>query len=114
MALPPLYKQIQAAIQEFPRANPVADPPTLTQQALTTWLGQIPATLAELPPTVRACGVEIHKHLHLLHQELLLWQAARQTDTKARRWQQLQQRLTTLEAHLQTFSQLLLEHQRPG
>jgi hypothetical protein len=112
MALPPLYKQIQAAIQEFPRADTAAL--TQIQQAIATWLGQIPATLAELPPMVRACGVEIHKHLHLLHQELLLWQAARQTDTKTRRWEQLQQRLTTLEAHLQTFSQLLLEHQRPG
>ena len=112
MALPPLYKQIQAAIQEFPRADTAAL--TQIQQAIATWLGQIPATLAELPPTVRACGVEIHKHLHLLHQELLLWQAARQTDTKTRRWQQLQQRLITLETYLQTLRQLLLEQQGEG
>ncbi|WP_448380213.1 hypothetical protein [Gloeomargarita sp.] len=105
--LPPLYQQMWAYCQRFSQGDQATAQLASLPELLTTWIDQLPTTLANLPAPARACGVEIHKHLHLLRQEWLFWQAARQPATQTQRWQQVQQRLTTLKTHLHTFSQLL-------
>jgi chromosome segregation ATPase len=60
---------------------------------------------AEQAGTWQAALTEINRHLRLLGQEVVFWQAAKQPETQQQRRQQLEARLS----QLQGFGQVLLD-----
>ncbi len=100
MSIPPLYQQVKQFLDtidpEFIQANHQIIPGTIEP-----WIREIPTTFNALASCPRSLAVEIHKQLHLLKNDLLFWQVARQATTKDQRWQTIQQRLTTLKGYMQ-------------
>ncbi|MEN9206894.1 MAG: heterocyst frequency control protein PatD [Gloeomargarita sp. GMQP_bins_120] len=96
MALPGIYRELQAFVEDWGQG--VASAGVMPE--LERFIAAIPPTFPELSPAACSLAVEIHKQLHLLKTDVLFWQAARQPITQAQRRQQMQQRLQLLQSYL--------------
>jgi len=96
MPLPPIYHQVKRFLTSFEQELTMIErktPVTEIEKQIENFITEIPRTFDDMEPLVRSLGVEIHKQCHLLKNDLLFWHAARQPETKAQRWQNIQQRL---------------------
>ncbi|APB33750.1 hypothetical protein GlitD10_1429 [Gloeomargarita lithophora Alchichica-D10] len=100
----PIYQQVQQFLRHIDRDLISPEQLSYILTEIERFIAEIPPTFDELEPFARSLGVEIHKQFHLLKNDLLFWQAARQAETQQKRWQQIHQRLATIE----TYSQQLL------
>jgi hypothetical protein len=100
-----IYQQVKQFLDTIQQESIEANNKLITV-AIERLILEIPNTFNKLQPLARSLGVEIHKQLHLLKNDLLFWQVARQTETKAQRWQNIQQRLITLEVYMQQLISL--------
>ncbi|WAS06340.1 heterocyst frequency control protein PatD [Gloeomargaritales cyanobacterium VI4D9] len=107
MPLPPVYLQVQQFLATFGQKLTMTDYKTVVTE-IENFITEIPRTFDDMEPLARSLGVEIHKQFHLLKNDLLFWHAARQMETKSQRWQNIQQRLATLNLYVQQL--LSLEH----
>ena len=105
MPLPLIYHQVKQFLASFEKEIVTIDYKTVVTE-MEEFIAKIPPTFDDMEPLARSLGVEIHKQFHLLKNDLLFWHAARQPETKAQRWQNIQQRLATLNLYVQQLLSL--------
>jgi heme oxygenase len=105
MPLPPIYQQLRQFLTSFEQELTMTDYKTVVTE-IENFITEIPRTFDDMEPLARSLGVEIHKQFHLLKNDLLFWHTARQMETKTQRWQNIQQRLATLNLYVQQLFNL--------
>jgi len=105
MPLPPIYHQVKQFLAKIAQESTIINHKLVTTE-IEEFIAKIPPAFDDMEPLARSLGVEIHKQFHLLRNDLSFWHAARQTATKAQRWQNIQQRLTTLNGYVQQLLSL--------
>jgi hypothetical protein len=109
MPLPPIYQQLRQFLTSFEQELTMTEhktPVTGIEKQIENFIAEIPRTFDDMEPLARSLGVEIHKQFHLLKNDLLFWHTARQMETKTQRWQNIQQRLATLNLYVQQLFNL--------
>ncbi|MEN9215746.1 MAG: heterocyst frequency control protein PatD [Gloeomargarita sp. HHBFW_bins_162] len=104
MYLPPIYLELEQFLERVKQDLTNPDQHALISAKIATFIAEIPHTFNQLESLPRSLGVEMHKQLNLLKNDLVFWQAARTSETQAQRWQKIDQRLRILTTYMHQFA----------
>lgn len=107
MNLPAIYRELQQFLDDIQRGAITPEDAALIATKIEIFITEIPHTFNELASLPRSLGVETHKQLNLLKNDLLFWRAARSSASQTQRRQKIAERFRTLTTYMQQLSNII-------